>query len=246
MRRWTTLTLTAAFIVTACSPSEDDTAQRSVISASSANLDWKQGSENTTVAFSRSQLVRCWPSTKGYDCIVAMEIASSKQAGSPDVRLYFRFQSHRLPSEQRQIERLSLKDGYRCEVTRRDNVVTLKETIWNDRRPVEMRTSDQIGIHMPWSTAEVGEALRKNGNQPHRSYLVCMALDQVVARDGLIAIDTPLVREKRLFMSEGDFREVPAALPPEPACLPPVRPSSPNRGRAWPCDSRAAIAPSTR
>jgi hypothetical protein len=216
MNRWRGHVLAAALLtVTACSQSDEDTSLPDTPVEDSDSVEWKPGSDDIMVWRSKDRLVRCWPLRSGYDCIDASRISAQGDGpGAPDVRYYFRFQTPSLPATLKTMEKFSVADGYRCQVTRRDNIVTLREMIWQNGYAAVVRKSDQIGTTIPWTLQDVNELSAQYGFVPENSYFLCMMMDNIVVRDDLVAIDSPLLVRDRFFPKQWQFKQAPAEMAP--------------------------------
>ncbi|MDE8650944.1 hypothetical protein [Novosphingobium album (ex Liu et al. 2023)] len=174
----------------------------------SERLEWMEGVDQSQVAYDdHDQLTRCWQQGSGYDCVTvfANDGATANPLAQPLVHYLLRFQTGELPSRRRALEDLSVADGYQCEIQRQGHAKLLKETIWKDRRPVEQHMSGPTPDRVPWTLEEIARLTAKHGLRPQDAYFLCSLVDEVVERQGLLAVDSPLITYGTIFLNQARF-----------------------------------------
>ncbi len=188
---------------------------------------WQAGTDGTHAFVSKTMALRCWPLGQSFDCLIAIISDSRAQsADAPVYRGYYRFIAPQLPKNREALEQAQLLDGYACSVMQQGGFRRMLEEVWKDGRVIEQ--TDKVPREYEttgWSPEDVAGYFSEHEILPHRPYLACAIVDELVQRSGLEVIDSPVFSYEAIMSADRgqrsiDTASVAATEPVEPLELP--------------------------
>ncbi len=157
-------------------------------------LVWREGSDGTHAFMSENQLIRCWKLNGRFDCLYAEIFDHREQiADAPVRRAYYRFLATRLPDRLSQLSGLDVSDGYECLASVTPERSTLLESIWKNGRVVEQSRTDLHATADAWMREDIAAHFKRHSISPRRPAFACSLVDEIAAKMGLGALDSPVM-----------------------------------------------------
>jgi len=168
-------------------------------------IAWQEGSGGTRTYLGSGQVIRCWKLSNRFDCLHAQVFDRREQiADAPVRRAYYRFVTSRLPDRMSELDGFDISDGYECSTSSSPGRASLLEAIWKNRRIVEQSTLNQLdSTEVTWNPQEIAALFAKHAVAPRRPAFACSLVDEIAAKMGLEALDSPLVTYQALTQTEG-------------------------------------------
>ncbi|GGC43194.1 hypothetical protein GCM10011371_33330 [Novosphingobium marinum] len=162
-------------------------------------ITWAEGMDDTLTAFGDGSVSRCWKVQTRFDCVHVSEFdIRSEIADAPVRREMFRFSASELPTSEIALRALQGSDGYSCRISHALGATYLTEQIVKNGKVLEEKTS--VRAYDKWPPSEAAEKIDALGASVRRRYLNCDALDRLIARQGLVIVDSSLVTYEGLFL----------------------------------------------